>query len=140
MQLTTSQYLLFALVIVIVVYALFAGVLLLVGRKYRALTWIGLIPNCIILFKRLLSDPEVPRIYKVTLLIMLAYLVSPIDIIPDFIPIVGQLDGPYCSNCVGIKIRFWINNKQLNAYQKPERYQSVQTVHTNNEYFYEPKK
>jgi uncharacterized membrane protein YkvA (DUF1232 family) len=45
-----------------------------------------------VLFKRLLRDPRVPRRAKVTLLLAVPYLASPIDLIPDFVPVVGQLD------------------------------------------------
>ena len=49
-------------------------------------------PDCAVLFKRLLGDPRVPRRAKATLALVIPYLVSPIDLIPDFIPVVGQLD------------------------------------------------
>jgi uncharacterized membrane protein YkvA (DUF1232 family) len=38
------------------------------------------------------KDPRIPSRDKAVLVGMLALLVSPIDIIPDFIPILGQLD------------------------------------------------
>ena len=44
------------------------------------------------LFKRLLRDPRVPRRAKVALALVIPYLASPIDLIPDFIPVLGQLD------------------------------------------------
>ena len=44
------------------------------------------------LFKRLLKDPRVPRRAKLALVLVLPYLASPIDLIPDFIPVLGQLD------------------------------------------------
>lgn len=37
-------------------------------------------------------DPRVPITAKVVMIATLAYVASPIDIIPDFIPFVGQLD------------------------------------------------
>ena len=49
-------------------------------------------PDCIVLTRRLLGDPRVPRRAKAALALLLPYLASPIDFIPDFIPIVGQLD------------------------------------------------
>jgi uncharacterized membrane protein YkvA (DUF1232 family) len=45
-----------------------------------------------VLFKRLLKDPRVPRRAKVTLALVIPYLVLPFDLIPDFIPVIGQLD------------------------------------------------
>ena len=49
-------------------------------------------PDCAVLFKRLLRDPRVPRRAKVTLGLVIPYLVMPFDVIPDFIPVIGQLD------------------------------------------------
>ena len=49
-------------------------------------------PDCAVLFKRLLNDPRVPRRAKWALALVIPYLASPIDLIPDFIPVLGQLD------------------------------------------------
>jgi uncharacterized membrane protein YkvA (DUF1232 family) len=42
--------------------------------------------------KRLLTDERIPRRTKVPLALLVPYLASPIDLIPDFIPVLGQLD------------------------------------------------
>jgi len=86
------EYLILALTVILLCYALFSIIVFFVGRKYKILAWISVVPDCIVLFKRLLGDPEVPRSRKIILLAILAYLVLPIDIIPDFIPVIGQLD------------------------------------------------
>ncbi len=52
----------------------------------------GLLPNLIKLLGRLLKDPRVPRRSKLVVLGAMAYVVSPIDLLPEFIPIVGLLD------------------------------------------------
>ena len=44
------------------------------------------------LFKRLLKDPRVPRRAKAALALVIPYLAMPFDLIPDFIPVIGQLD------------------------------------------------
>jgi hypothetical protein len=54
--------------------------------------WAGFIPDCVILFKRLLGDPMVPRGSKFWLGGLILYLAMPIDLVPDFVPIAGQLD------------------------------------------------
>jgi uncharacterized membrane protein YkvA (DUF1232 family) len=50
------------------------------------------LPNFVILLKRLVTDPRVPRKSKLILGATIAYLVSPIDLVPDFVPGLGQLD------------------------------------------------
>jgi uncharacterized membrane protein YkvA (DUF1232 family) len=44
------------------------------------------------LIRALMQDPEVPSLWKVLPLLVGAYLVFPIDLIPGFIPVLGQLD------------------------------------------------
>jgi uncharacterized membrane protein YkvA (DUF1232 family) len=41
---------------------------------------------------RLSRDPRVPRRRKLLLLALVGYLALPIDLVPDFIPVAGQLD------------------------------------------------
>jgi uncharacterized membrane protein YkvA (DUF1232 family) len=50
------------------------------------------LPDCAVLLKRLLRDPRVPRRTKLPIVLLVPYLASPIDLIPDFIPVLGQLD------------------------------------------------
>jgi len=52
----------------------------------------GFIPDCAVLFKRLLADRRVPRRRKALLGLAIAYLAIPFDLVPDFIPVLGQLD------------------------------------------------
>jgi len=51
-----------------------------------------MLPNIVKLIGRLLLDPRVPRRAKITLGIAAAYVVSPIDLIPDVIPVIGWAD------------------------------------------------
>jgi uncharacterized membrane protein YkvA (DUF1232 family) len=55
-----------------------------------------------VLFKRLLSDPRVPRRRKLLLGVMVAYLAVPFDLVPDFIPVIGLLDDALL---VGVVLR-----------------------------------
>lgn len=43
-------------------------------------------------YRALYAHPKTPRLSKALLWIALAYVLSPIDIIPDFIPVLGHLD------------------------------------------------
>ncbi len=51
-----------------------------------------MMPNIVKLVGRLLKDPRVPRRAKVTLGLAVAYVMSPIDLIPEVIPVVGWAD------------------------------------------------
>ena len=51
-----------------------------------------LIPDLVRLVRSLLADAATPTAAKVALVGLLAYLLSPIDLIPDFLPGVGALD------------------------------------------------
>ena len=51
-----------------------------------------LLPDLIRLLRGLAVDPELPRGVRVRLGLLLAYLLSPIDLIPDFIPVLGYAD------------------------------------------------
>jgi uncharacterized membrane protein YkvA (DUF1232 family) len=78
-----------------VAFAAYAvGVLTLValGRRGDARALAGFVPDCVVLVRRLLRDPRVPRRRKLALVLLAAYLVVPIDLVPDFIPVAGQLD------------------------------------------------
>ncbi len=70
------------------------GILALVaaGRGSQAAALARFIPDCLVLLKRLLGDSRVPRRRKALLVLLVAYLLSPIDLVPDFIPVAGQLD------------------------------------------------
>jgi uncharacterized membrane protein YkvA (DUF1232 family) len=81
-----------ALAVAAALYA--AAVLALVGlgRRGDARALAGFIPDCLVLFRRLLGDPRVPRSRKALLAAMVAYLALPVDLVPDVIPVAGQLD------------------------------------------------
>lgn len=51
-----------------------------------------LLPNLLKLLGRLLRDPRVPRRSKLLVGALLGYLISPVDLIPDAIPVVGLVD------------------------------------------------
>jgi uncharacterized membrane protein YkvA (DUF1232 family) len=50
------------------------------------------VPDVVRLVRRLLGDRAVPMGAKVALVVLLVWLISPIDLIPEFIPVLGPLD------------------------------------------------
>jgi uncharacterized membrane protein YkvA (DUF1232 family) len=85
-------WLLLGLAGVVLVYALAVAALIAAGRGVDARALAGFIPDCLVLLRRLLSDPRVPRRRKLLLGLLVGYLALPFDLGPDFIPIAGQLD------------------------------------------------
>jgi uncharacterized membrane protein YkvA (DUF1232 family) len=51
-----------------------------------------LLPDTVVLLRRLAADPDLPRGVRVRLLLLLVYLALPVDLIPDFIPVLGYAD------------------------------------------------
>ena len=58
------------------------------------------------------KDPRVPLRIKVVILLVIAYLLSPIDLIPDFIPVLGYLDD-FLLITVGIPILLKMVPKEI---------------------------
>ena len=50
------------------------------------------IPDCLTTVRRLRKDPRVPRRAKIAVLIAGLWVASPIDLIPEFLPVIGPLD------------------------------------------------
>jgi uncharacterized membrane protein YkvA (DUF1232 family) len=50
------------------------------------------LPACVMLLRRLGRDPRVPVRTKVALMVAALWVISPIDLIPEFIPVIGPLD------------------------------------------------
>ena len=51
-----------------------------------------LLPDVVRLVRRLAADRALPRGVRVRLWLLLAYLLSPIDLVPDFVPVIGYAD------------------------------------------------
>ena len=78
---------------VVVVWALFLLIFWLLrpkGVPVREL--LGIIPDTLRLIRALISDSSVPLDVRVVLVGLLVWIVSPIDLIPEFIPVLGPLD------------------------------------------------
>ncbi|HEX3428326.1 MAG TPA: DUF1232 domain-containing protein [Candidatus Limnocylindrales bacterium] len=81
------------------VIALFGVWLVLVGvlwvlrpHDVRMAALLRVVPDILRLVRNLLVDRSVPPAVRVALIGLLAWLVNPIDLIPDFIPVLGPLD------------------------------------------------
>jgi uncharacterized membrane protein YkvA (DUF1232 family) len=77
--------------VVIVVWAALAlAARLLPAGPAREL--VGFLPNCVVLLRRLRSDAALPRRARLALGVALAYVVSPVQLIPNIVPVIGQSD------------------------------------------------
>jgi uncharacterized membrane protein YkvA (DUF1232 family) len=86
------SWLILGVAIIALVYALFIAWLAVSGRRESMRAVAGLVPDFIVLFRRLLGDRRVPRRSKLLLLAVIPYLAMPFDLVPDFVPVAGYLD------------------------------------------------
>jgi uncharacterized membrane protein YkvA (DUF1232 family) len=86
------EWLLISLGAIVAIYAVLLAWLVILGRRDDARAFATFIPDCIVLVTRLARDPRVPRRRKLLLIALVAYLGLPFDLVPDFIPVAGQLD------------------------------------------------
>jgi uncharacterized membrane protein YkvA (DUF1232 family) len=80
------------LAVVVLLWLVLVLGLLVAGRREDARALATFIPDCIVLVSRLMGDSRVPRRHKLLLAGLLGYLALPFDLVPDFIPVAGQLD------------------------------------------------
>jgi uncharacterized membrane protein YkvA (DUF1232 family) len=73
-------------------YAAFVVALIVAGHRPTLRDLARFIPDCVVLVRRLLGDPRVPRRHKLLLGALVGYLALPFDLVPDFIPVAGYLD------------------------------------------------
>ena len=81
-----------ALAAVALVWSALVVGLIVAGRREDARALATFIPDCVVLLSRLLRDERVPRRRKLLLAGLVGYLALPFDLVPDFIPVAGQLD------------------------------------------------
>lgn len=78
-----------------------------VPEKYKSIVeYAMIIPDIVALFWRLFKDKRVRIDTKILIGGAIAYLASPIDILPDFIPLIGKIDD--------VAIAFFVMNKLIN--------------------------
>lgn len=86
------RYLLIGLGIALAIWLLAVMALIAIGRRAAANELATLVPNLVVLFRGLIGDPRVPRSAKVWLWIAVVWIASPVDLIPEFVPVAGPLD------------------------------------------------
>ncbi len=84
--------LLYGIGIALAVWLALIAILLVAGRRTAARSLATLLPNLIVLFRGLVRDPRVSRGSKALLGVAIVWLISPIDLVPEFIPVLGPLD------------------------------------------------
>jgi len=85
-----------ALAGLLLVYAVLLALLFAYARAHpetvTARDALRLLPDVIRLVRRLAADPTVPRAVRIRLVLLLAYLASPVDLVPDVVPVLGYAD------------------------------------------------
>ncbi len=74
-----------------------------------------LLPDVLRLLPRIARDPTLPRIVRVQLWCLLGYLALPLDLIPDFIPVIGYADDAII---VALVLRSVVRHSGLVAVQR----------------------
>jgi uncharacterized membrane protein YkvA (DUF1232 family) len=74
-----------------------------------------LVPDVVRLVSRLARAPEVPRGVRLGLLVLLAYLASPIDLVPDFVPVLGYADDAVV---VALTLRWVVRHAGVEALER----------------------
>lgn len=89
---SSVEWLLIGVGLTVLAYLALIAALMVAGRRTHALALARFIPDCLVSLRRLIGDERVPRRRKLVLLALVAYLSLPIDLVPDFIPVAGQID------------------------------------------------
>jgi len=74
------------------------------------------LPDLVRLVGRLAADPTLPRATKIALAAAAVYLLSPVDLIPDFIPFVGYLDDLLLAAVLVDGILNWVDRSLVLKY------------------------
>ena len=80
------------------------------------------LPDLLRLLTRLVGDPVLPRAAKIALGAAAVYLLSPVDLVPDFIPLVGYIDDVLLAAVLldgilnwvdrGLVLKYWPGNPE----------------------------
>ena len=99
--------------------AVWAGLLVLLWlvrpRDVALRELVGVVPDLLRLVRDLLGDRTVPRGVRLALAGLLAWLISPIDLVPEFVPILGPLDDVIVAVLVLRYVRRRLGEEALHA-------------------------
>jgi uncharacterized membrane protein YkvA (DUF1232 family) len=99
-----------------VLWLMFLALLCVARPKGTSLVEVlRVVPDTLVLVKRLVMDPSLPRAVRWRLVLLIAYLATPFDLVPDFIPILGQLDDVIL---MMITLRYIVRKAGGNAVEK----------------------
>jgi len=81
-----------SLAVTLAAYVAFLGGLALAGRRTDAAALARMGPDLVVLTRRLAADRRIRRRVRLILAALVLYLVNPVDLVPDFLPVVGLFD------------------------------------------------
>ncbi|MEX0991762.1 MAG: DUF1232 domain-containing protein [Actinomycetota bacterium] len=74
-----------------------------------------ILPDTLKLLRRLATDPRVPRGVRIGLWLLIAYLLFPLDLVPDFLPVIGYADDAIIA---GVALRLVIRHAGADAVRR----------------------
>jgi len=98
------------LLFIVAAYLLAIAALIAAGRREDARMIAGFIPDCLVLVSRLARDKRISRPRRALLFVALGYLAFPLDLVPDFLPGIGQLDDAVV---LGLALRLLVHGGGL---------------------------
>jgi uncharacterized membrane protein YkvA (DUF1232 family) len=103
------------LMIAVALYLVAVAALIAGGRREDARALAGFIPDCVVLVSRLARDRRISRPRRAVLWLVLAYLAFPLDLVPDFLPVAGQLDDAVI---LGLALRVLVRGGGIDLVRK----------------------
>ncbi len=98
-----------AAVVTVIVIWLALVVVLWLNRPSRdlAMTVMRMLPDVLRLTGRLIVDPATPRSARLALVFLGGWIAMPLDLVPDFLPVIGQLDDVV----VAVLVLRWVGRR-----------------------------
>ncbi len=113
-------------------YAALLGALWLYARRHpqtlTATDALRFLPDLLRLLRRLAADRSVPGAVRAALILLVAYLLFPIDLVPDFLPVIGYADDVLV---VAIVLRLTVRHAGAAAVERhwPGSAQGLAVIH-----------